>query len=53
LINIVKRKRMSYTINGTNLENISGVVLGSSSSGRFTDLVLIHYAPTQGLTLKA
>jgi hypothetical protein len=40
---------MSYTINGTNLENISGVVLGSSTGGRFTDLVLIHYAPTQGL----
>jgi hypothetical protein len=42
-------KTMSYTINGTNLENISGVVLGSSTGGRFTDLVLIHYAPTQGL----
>jgi hypothetical protein len=40
---------VSYTINGTNLENISGVVLGSSTGGRFTDLVLIHYAPTQGL----
>jgi hypothetical protein len=42
-------KTMSYTINGTNLENISGVVLGSSTGGRVTDLVLIHYAPTQGL----
>ncbi len=42
-------KTMSYTINGTNLENISGVVLGSSTGGRFTDLVLIYYAPTQGL----
>ena len=42
-------KTMSYTINGTNLENISGVVLGSSAGGRVTDLVLIHYAPTQGL----
>ena len=42
-------KTMSYTINGTNLENISGVVLGSSTGGRFTDLVLIHNAPTQGL----
>jgi hypothetical protein len=40
---------VSYTINRTNLENISGVVLGSSTGGRFTDLVLIHYAPTQGL----
>lgn len=40
---------MSYTINGTNLENISAVVLGSTTGGRFTDLVLIHYAPTQGL----
>ena len=45
-------KTMSYTINGTNLENISGVVLGSSTGGRFTDLVLIHYAPTQGLIAK-
>ena len=45
-------KTMSYTINGTNLENISGVVLGSSTGGRFTDLVLIHYAPTQGLITK-
>ena len=42
-------KTMSYTINGTNLENISGVVLGSSTGGRFTDLVVIHSAPTQGL----
>ena len=45
-------KTMSYTINGTNLENISGVVLGSSTGGRVTDLVLIHYAPTQGLIAK-
>ena len=43
---------VSYTINGTNLENISGVVLGSSTGGRVTDLVLIHYAPTQGLIAK-
>ena len=45
-------KTMSYTINGTNLENISEVVLGFSTGGRFTDLVLIHYAPTQGLIAK-
>jgi hypothetical protein len=45
-------KTMAYTINGTNLENISGVVLASSTGGRFTDLVLIHYAPTQGLIAK-
>ena len=45
-------KTMSYTINGTNLENISEVVLGSSTGGRFTDLVLIHYAQTQGLIAK-
>jgi hypothetical protein len=45
-------KTMSYTINGTNAENISGVVLGSSTGGRVTDLVLIHYAVTQGLIAK-
>jgi hypothetical protein len=45
-------KTMSYTINGTNLQNISDVVLGSSTGGRVTDLVLIHYAPTQGLIAK-
>jgi hypothetical protein len=43
-------KTMSYNINGTNLENISEVVLGSSTTGGcFANLVLIQYAPTRGI----
>jgi hypothetical protein len=39
---------MSYDINATNLDRVENVAMGSTTGGRWTDLVIFHYAPTDG-----
>ena len=41
---------MYYVINGSNVEgNITQIALSTTTGGRYTDLAIFHYAPSQGL----
>jgi hypothetical protein len=39
---------MSYDINATNLDRAESVAIGSTTGGRWTDLVVLHYGPAMG-----
>jgi CHRD domain len=39
---------MSYDINATNLDRAENVAIGSTTGGRWTDLVVLHYGPAMG-----